>query len=187
VASVGNSLILNESKFDLNFTKKITVQLNFTKNYSYICSHNQKACMSSLQNGSFYIMVDRKENSTYLARIIFMMLFFVVLFSANGRSEKPTYNDAPYGLSVDLHLSSAKAVITDPCQLPVFQKCLPTSFDLKGFGLYNYKLKIAADNNAISQQFNFIEKTTALIKPQSSCRFYYHLFHIDTNDSPILS
>ena len=143
--------------------------------------------MSSLQNGSFYFMVDRKENSTYLARIIFMMLFFVVLFSANGRSEKPTYNDAPYGLSADLHLSSAKAVITDPCQLPVFRKCLPTSFDLKGFGLYNYKLKIVTDNNAISQLFNFLEKTTALIKPQSSCRFYYHLFHLDTDDSPVLS
>lgn len=130
-------------------------------------------------------MVDRKENSTHLARIIFMMLFFVVLFSGNGRSEKPTYNDAQYGLSADLHLVSA--VITVPCQLPVFQKELPTSFDLKEFGLYNYKLKIAADNNAISQLFNFLEKTTALIKPQSSCRFYYHLFHIDANDSPVLS
>ncbi len=132
-------------------------------------------------------MVDRKENSTHLARIIFMMLFFVVLFSGNGRSEKPTYNDAQYGLSADLHLVSAKAVITASCQLPVFQKELPTSFDLKEFGLYNYKLKIAADNNAISQLFNFLEKTTALIKPQSSCRFYYHLFHIDANDSPVLS
>ncbi|MBV5281388.1 MAG: hypothetical protein JZU53_03025 [Paludibacter sp.] len=132
-------------------------------------------------------MVDRKENSTYLARIIFMMLFFVVLFSANGRSEKPTYNDAQYGLSADLHLSPAKAVITDLCQLPVFHKCLPTSFDLKGFGLYSYKLKIAADNNAISQQINSIEKYVALIKPQSTCRFYYHLFHIDTDDSPVLS
>ena len=143
--------------------------------------------MSSLQNGSFYIMVDRKENSTYLARIIFMLLFFVVLFSSNGRSEKPTYNDAPYGLSPEFHSTTANAVIADPCQLPVFQKYLPTSFDANGFILYNLKFKIIADDNAISQQLNFIEKTTALIKPQSSCRFYYHLFHIDTNDSPILS
>jgi len=138
-------------------------------------------------NSSFYIMVDRKENNTHLGRIIFMMLFFVVLFSGNGRSEKPTYNDTPYGLSADLHMVSAKAVITNPCQLPVFQNELPTSFDLKGFGLHNCKLKIAADNNVISQLFNFLEKTTALIKPQSSCRFYYHLFHIDTDDSPVLS
>jgi hypothetical protein len=132
-------------------------------------------------------MVDRKENSTHLARIIFMMLFFVVLFSGNGRSEKPTYNDTPYGLSADLHLVSAKAVITAPCQLPVFQKELPTSFDLKEFGLYNYKLKIAADNNTISQQFNSITKSLTLIKPHYTCRFYYHLFHIDTDDSPVLS
>lgn len=133
-------------------------------------------------------MVDRKENSTQnLISIVFMLLFFVVLFSANERSEKPTYNDSPYGLSADLHLISAKAVITDPCQLPVFQKHLPTSFDLKGFGLYNYKLKIAADNNAILQQFSSLRKAITLIKPQSTCRFYYHLFPLDADDSPALS
>ena len=116
-----------------------------------------------------------------------MMLFFVVLFSSNGRSEKPTYNDAPYGLSTEFHSTTAKAVIADPSQLPIFQKYLPTSFDANNFILYNFKFKIIADNNAISQQFNFIEKTTVLIKPQSSCRFYYHLFHIDADDSPVLS
>ena len=116
-----------------------------------------------------------------------MMLFFVVLFSANGRSEKPTYNDAPYGLSTGFHSTTAKAVIADPCQLPVFLKCLPTSFDANGFILYNFKFKIVADNNTILQQFSSLEKTIALIKPQSTCRFYYHLFHIDTDDSPVLS
>lgn len=133
-------------------------------------------------------MVDRKENSKQnLVSIVFMLLFFVVLFSANGRSEKPTYNDAAYGLSTGFHSTTAKAVIADPCKLPVFQKCLPTSFDANGFILYNFKFKIVADNNTILQQFSSLEKTIALIKPQSTCRFYYHLFPLDADDSPVLS
>lgn len=133
-------------------------------------------------------MHSRKEDiSRLIARIIFMILFIVAVFSFNGKQERSTYNDSPYGLSTELHSGSSKAVISEPSQLPVFQNSLPVSFDQKGIIFYNYKLKIADDNNTISQQISFIEKTSKLIKPQNNYRFYFHLFHIDADDSPALS
>jgi len=133
-------------------------------------------------------MVDRKEDITQqIARIIFMILFFVILFSITGKSEKPTYNDTVYGLSTELHSSSAKAFISDSFHLPTFQKGLLTSTDVKGFILYNSKFRIAADNSNISLQINLLEKTQPLLNPLSTCRFYYHLFHLDASDAPALS
>jgi hypothetical protein len=132
-------------------------------------------------------MPSRKEDITQqVARIIFMMLFFVVLFSGTAKLEKSTCN-VQYGLATELHSGSVKAIIADPLQLPAFQKSLPTSTDIKGLLLYNYKFKIAADNSYISLQIDLLEKTLPLLKPLSTCRFYYHLFHIDASDATALS
>lgn len=139
-------------------------------------------------SGSSLFMHTRKEDiSQLIVKIIFMILFIVIVFSINGKQERSTYADSPCGINTELHSGSSKAVISDPGHLPVFQNSLPISYDEKRIVFYNYKLKIAVYNNTISQQISFIEKTSELLKPQNNYRFYYYLFHIDADDSPALS
>jgi hypothetical protein len=134
-------------------------------------------------------MTDKKEEIIQNSgRIFLMVLFFFVAFSITGRSEKPTCNDdSRYEVITGLHSVTVKAILADFVRVPFYQKNLQTSMDVKGFLLFNYKFKITAENINTCRQFSSLRNILPLLKPQSACRFYYHLFHIDASDASVLS
>jgi len=133
-------------------------------------------------------MMEQKENKiqNFESILVIVMLFFVFV-SFSGRSEKMTFNDAHYVIVTGLHSNSVPAIISDYTQTPVLQKSLLTSMDKTGLLFYNDKFKIAFDNRSFAQRFFYHEKSFSFLEPQSTCRFYYHLFSIDAKDLPSLS
>lgn len=133
-------------------------------------------------------MLERKENSTkQIESILFIVMLFFVFAFFSGRSEKMTFNDAHYVIVTGLHSNSVPAIISDNIQTPVLQKSLLTSMDKTGLLFYNDKFKIAFDNRSFAQRFFYLEKSFSFLEPQSTCRFYYHLFSMDAKDLPSLS
>jgi hypothetical protein len=129
-----------------------------------------------------------EDRFNFLGRVLLMVLFLLVICAHFDKSEKQTYFATQYEILSEIHSNSAHAVCVDFIQAPVIQKSLVTLNDKSGISLFNEDLKISADNNRISKRIILFQKSLlSSLNPQSICRFYYHLFPIDTQEPPLLS
>jgi hypothetical protein len=133
-------------------------------------------------------MINRKEDMVnFLDTAIFMVL--VLLLVSFFYAEMTKRNDQPFQnnfMSMTVN-SSQNAVTVDVIQLPLYDKSWVSLFDKSNFTFFNEGLKIFADNKEITLRINTILKTQLQIKPPNPCRFYRHLFPIDSDALPNLS
>ncbi len=124
-------------------------------------------------------MSDQKRNTMQsIGTAIIMAVFLFVVSSFSNRTFKQTNTSSQFVLRAESH--DAKAVINDDVQIPSVQKSfLPLLSSL--FGCNN---KAYAESRNISRSYILLQKTQLTIKPQTRCRFYYHLFSNDTEDLP---
>jgi len=129
-------------------------------------------------------MINRKEDITnYLGRALFVVLFFLLMVAFSDHSVKSSSEPIKAQSVTEL---SANLAATDAVQLPLFQKNQASLVDKMSFRLFNATFKRLADNRTITQRFIYLQQTELLIKPPTTCRFYYHLFPKDTGEVPIL-
>jgi len=133
-------------------------------------------------------MTDQQEyRFNLLGRALFMMLFLLIISVHVQRSEKQIYVATQYEILSEVHTDSGHAIPVDFIQAPSFQKSLASFIDKTGLSLFNDNYKISADNSRITQRIILLLKSFLSLKPISNCRFYYHLFHIDSQEPPLLS
>jgi len=128
-----------------------------------------------------------EDNCSYVGRVLFMVLFLLVICAHFDKSEKQTYFAPQYELITEMHSLSNHAVFTGFIQAPVILKSLATGYDKTGFSLFNENFKLFYDNRSINRKLILIQKNSFNIKPACYCRFQYHLFRVDTGEPPLLS
>jgi hypothetical protein len=128
-------------------------------------------------------MIEQKRNT--VRSIATALAMGVMLFLLSSFSNKPfKLNNTPsqYILKAEFH-ADGKAAIVDPVQVPAIKKgSLPLLSGFSGDNNYAY-----AYDRKILSSFILIQKTQLTIKPQSLCRFYYHLFPNTAEDLPEIS
>jgi len=133
-------------------------------------------------------MTNRNEdNCNYIGRVLFMVLFLLVICAHFDKSEKQTYFAPQYELITEMHSLSNQAVFTGFIQAPVNLKSLATGYDRTGFSLFNENFKLFNDNRSFNRRLILNQKKSFHIKPACYCRFQYHLFRVDTDELPLLS
>lgn len=120
----------------------------------------------------------KRDTIRSIATAIAMGIMLFMLSSFSNKSFRQNNTPSQYILRAESH--DAKAVIADDVQIPSVQKSfLPLLSSL--FGCNN---KAYAESRNISRSYILLQKTQLTIKPQTRCRFYYHLFSNDTEDLP---
>ena len=128
-----------------------------------------------------------EDISNYLGRTLFIVLFFLLIAAFSDRSVQKSNDGVQSKFISEWQPDSAKAVVPDAGQLPLFQKNWISSVDKLNLHFFNATLKESAEDRRIARQFISLCQTELQIKPRSICRFYYHLFPIVAEDVPILS
>ncbi len=128
-----------------------------------------------------------EDISNYLGRVLFIVLFFLLIAAFSDRSVQKSNDGVQSKFISEWQADGAKAVVTDAGQLPLFQKNWISSIDKLNHYLFNTSLKQSAEDRRIAQRIISLRQTELVIKPLSICRFYYHLFPIVAEDVPILS
>jgi len=134
------------------------------------------------------LMKNREEDRFVIfGRVLFMVFFLMIICIQSNKSEKNTFFHSQYETACNIHDHSGHAVCVDMIQVPAFQKSLITLKDKTGITLFNEGFKQSYDNSRINQEVLLLRKTILYYKPDSNCRFYYHLFSIDRTEPPLLS
>ena len=132
--------------------------------------------------------MSRKDDIiNFWGRVIFMVLFFLLVSSFCEKTFQPKYHSCQYELSSVLNTSTMNAVAVTDIQLPLFEKSWISFIDKSNFSFYNEKLKILSDSEKITQRIISLQKTQRLIKTPILNGFYRHLFPIDNDELPVLS
>ena len=133
-------------------------------------------------------MKDQQEDRfNFLGRVLFMVLFLLVICAHFDRVEKTIYFSTQYELITEFHSISNQAVCVDFFQIPTLQKNLVTLNDKTGFYLLNENFKLSSENNIMSHKINLLQKLILSLKPLINKRFQYHLFALDAGEPPLLS
>jgi len=122
-----------------------------------------------------------------LGRVLFMVLFLLVICAHFDRVEKTTYFSTQYELISEIHSISNHAVCVDFFQTPTLQKNLVTLNDKTGFYLLNENFKLSFDNSLMSHKIILLQKSILSLKPVINSRFQYRLFSLDAGEPPLLS
>jgi hypothetical protein len=115
-----------------------------------------------------------------------MVFFLFIICVKADNPERHNNFVSHYEMMTEMQSVSGNIAIIDFIQTPFLLKSLVTLRDNTGFTLFHQNFKLTADNNRISQQYNLLQKTVLSPVPVSSCRFYYHLFPLDSNEPPLL-
>jgi hypothetical protein len=129
----------------------------------------------------------QEDRYNLLGRVLFMVLFLLVICAHFDRVEKTTYFSTQYELINEIHSISNHAVCVDFFQIPTLQKNLFTLNDKTGFYLLNESFKLSFDNSLISHKIILLQKSILSLKPDINNRFQYHLFSLDAGEPPLLS
>ena len=122
-----------------------------------------------------------------LGRVLFMVLFLLVICAHFDRVEKTTYFSTQYELINEIHSISNHAVCVDFFQTPTLQKNLVTLNDKTGFYLLNENFKLSFDNSLMSHKIILLQKSILSLKPVINNRFQFYLFALDAGEPPLLS
>jgi len=148
----------------------------------------QRIALQKLQTGQYCFMNTQQEDRyNLLGRVLFMVLFLLVICAHFDRVEKTTYFSTQYELINEIHSISNHAVCVDFFQIPTLQKNLFTLNDKTGFYLLNESFKLSFDNSLISHKIILLQKSILSLKPVINNRFQYHLFSLDAGEPPLLS
>ena len=128
-----------------------------------------------------------EDRFNFLGRVLFMVFFLLIICIQSNKSEKNTFFHSQYEVITEVNAASGNALCVDFIQAPIIQKSLVTFNDKTGLSLFNANFKLSCDNSGISHEFVLLKITSLSQKPISNCRFYYHLFSIDSTEPPILS
>ena len=129
----------------------------------------------------------QEDRFNFLGRVLFMVLFVLVICAHFDRVEKTTYFSTQYELISEVHSISNHAVGVDFFQTPTLQKNLVTLNDKIGFYLLNENFKLSFDNSLMNHKIILLQKSFLSLKPVINSRFQYHLFSLDAGEPPLLS
>lgn len=129
----------------------------------------------------------QEDRFNFLGRVLFMVLFLLVICAHFDRVEKTTYFSTQYELISEIHSISNHAVCVDFFQTPTLQRNLVTLNDKTGFYLLNENFKLSFDNSLMSHKIILLQKSILSLKPIINSRFQYHLFSLDAGEPPLLS
>ena len=128
-----------------------------------------------------------EEKFNFLGRVLFMVLFLLVICAHFDRVEKDTFFSTQYELISEIHSISNHAVCVDFFQTPTLQKNLVTLNDKTGYYLFNENFKLSFDNSLMINKIIHIQKSILSLKPLINIRIQYHLFSLDAGEPPLLS
>jgi hypothetical protein len=129
----------------------------------------------------------QEDRVDFLGRLLFMVLFALVICAHFERVEKTIYFSTQYELISEIHSISNHAVCVDFFQTPTLQKNLVTLNDKTGFYLLNENFKLSFDNSLMNHKITLLQKSIPSLKPIINKRFQYHLFSLDAGEPPLLS
>ena len=129
----------------------------------------------------------QEDNINFLGRVLFMVLFLLVICVHFDRVKKTTYFSTQYELISEFHSISNHAVCVDFFQVPTLQRNQVTLNDKTGFYLLNESFRLSFDNCLINHKINRLQKSILSLKPIINSRFQYHLFSLDAGEPPLLS
>jgi len=133
-------------------------------------------------------MITRKDDCiNALGMAFFGMLFFLLVSSFSETPSNRTNETLKFELAVELHAASTQANGSDRIRLPAFGKNWISSVDRMNFRLFNYTLKLLADNSLVRQEIFYLDRFLLLLKQTEVHRFYYHLFSFDSREIPVLN
>ena len=129
----------------------------------------------------------QEDNINFLGRVLFMVLFLLVIFVHLDRVERNMYFSTHNELISEFHSISNHAVSVNCLPTPTLQKDQVTLSDKTGFYLLNENLRLSFDNCMMSHKINLQQKTNITLKPVINNRFQYQLFALDAEEPPLLS
>jgi hypothetical protein len=129
------------------------------------------------------MLLQKKHKINYLGLSIFIVLFFLFVFSFYEILIKSPNKVFHY----ELASVSSNAIVLNKIQHPSINKNLLPQFDNSNFKVITKRIKLLTNNRLILQRINFLQKvelSIILIKPPG---FYYHYHLRATEDLPVLS
>ena len=129
----------------------------------------------------------QEDRFNLLGRVLYLVLFLLVICAHSDRAEKTTYFSTQYELISEFHSISNHAVCVDFFQVPTLHRNQVTLNDKTGFYLLNKNFRLSFDNCQMNHKINRIQKSILSLKPLINKRFQYHLFSLDTGEPPLLS
>ena len=133
------------------------------------------------------MITQQEDRFNFLGRVLFMVLFLLVICAHSDRDENTTYFSTQYELISEFHSISNHAVCVDFVQASTLQRNQVTLNDKTGFYLLNKNFRLSFDNCLINHKINRLQKSILSLKPLINKRFQYHLFSLDTGEPPLLS
>ena len=133
------------------------------------------------------MITQQEDRFNFLGRVLFMVLFLLVICVHIDRVEKTTYFSTQYELISEFHSISNQAVCVSAVQTPSLQKNQVTLDDKRGLYLLNENFKLSYDNNLISNKIILLQKSFLSLKPLINKRFQYYFFALNAVEPPLLS
>ena len=133
------------------------------------------------------MITQQEDRFNFLGRVLYLVLFLLVICAHSDRVENTTYFSTQYELISEFHSISNHAVCVDFFQVPTLQRNQVTLNDKTGFYLLNENFRLFFDNCLMNHKINLLQKSILSLKPLINKRFQYHLFSLDTGEPPLLS
>ena len=140
-----------------------------------------------IKQTALFMIAQQEDRFNFLGRVLFMVLFLLVICVHFDRVKKTTYFSTQYELISEFHSISNHAVCVSSVQTPSLQKNQVTLDDKSGLYLLNKNYKLSYDNNLMSNKIILLQKSFLSMKPFIISRFQYHLFALDAGEPPLLS
>ncbi len=124
----------------------------------------------------------KKDNISFIASLLVLVLFFVFFGSFSKKADKPIGNYHQYEIVQSNHNSSFESA-----QIIVFKQSDIASFEIIKLLISSSFQNTFLTNQMVKYQLVYLQKKAVLIRPLINRKIYYQHQYFDSETPPVIS